>query len=103
MKVRLLMLAVLFGLTCTGFKCNSSDVMTGEIQVRAVGEFVSVNSIPSSWNEAVKTKVETTMGQFIIWGNASGVKGDPVFLKSNDDWKTTFLYIGNGKNAHYVF
>lgn len=48
----------------------------------SVGTFISCDVIPTSFNEAIKSRVETTEGVFIIKGVMSGRKGEIVYISN---------------------
>ena len=49
---------------------------------KSVGTFVSCDVIPTSFNECIKSRIETTEGVFIIKGIMSGRKGEVVYISN---------------------
>ncbi len=70
------------------FGCSKKEPVT----YIDVGTLITIDSIPTSFNEAVKCRVETTEGIYIIWGNISGEK-DSLVKKSSDG----YLFIGDNR------
>ena len=60
--------------------------------IKDVGTFIEYEEIPTTLNDAVKSKVKTSGGSFTVVGSISGFKGDKVVIKSiGGIW---YLYIG---------
>jgi len=62
-----------------------------------VGTLISIDVIPTSFNESIKCKIETTKGIYIIWGTISGEKGALV-RKSSDG----YLFIENNHRGNRI-
>lgn len=62
-----------------------------------VGTLVSIDVVPTSFNEHVKCRVETTKGVYIIRRIVSGEKGALV-RKSSDG----YLYIGDNSRGSRI-
>lgn len=59
--------------------CDKPPVATWQ----PVGTLISMEVIPTSWNERIKSRVETTEGIFIIWGVPSYcLKGTEVLISN---------------------
>ena len=44
------------------------------------GTVVSASVVPTSFNESIKTTVDTTLGTFLVYGTFSAMKGSKVEL-----------------------
>jgi len=62
-----------------------------------VGTLVSIDVVPTSFNEHIKCRVETTKGVYIIRGIVSGEKG-VLFRKSSNG----YLYIGDNPRGSRI-
>ena len=62
-----------------------------------VGTLVSIDVVPTSFNEHVKCRVETTKGVYIIRRIVSGEKGVLVRKSSNG-----YLYIGDNPRGSRI-
>lgn len=50
------------------------------------GEIINITSVPTSFNESIKTGVETTNGTFIVRGTISAMKGSAVTVDTYKEW-----------------
>lgn len=73
-----------------------------EIQQKPVGTLITIDVIPTSFNDQAKSRVETTEGVFVIVGITSGIKGEPVSLISKTNCSSFYLCIGDNKKGHRV-
>jgi len=75
-----LMIACILG--ATGLSgCRSETPEPTAKEIKEVGTFVKSINVPTSFNENVKSNVETTKGSFTVIGSVSGIKGDEVVIK----------------------
>ncbi len=71
--IMLVIFAMLF-VSCgryTPHSCNENKTQ--------VGDLVSIGLLSTSFNESIKTELETTTHLFIVYGAPSGKIGDPVW------------------------
>jgi len=67
--------------------CNNELVST-----KCAGEIIRISPVSTSWNEQIKTGIETTKGTFIVVGSVSAMKGAKVTIQTYSS-RQTFLCI----------
>jgi hypothetical protein len=76
--------------------CSGTPEVVAPVEVSSVdaGTVLDVSVVPTSFNERIKTTVNTTRGTFLIYGHFSAMKGTPVKLVNRGD-KGYWLDVGN--------
>lgn len=77
----------------SGYNCYTSD--SGEIA--EAGILTNVTLMPTSWNEQVKCKVETSNAIFIIYGKVDGKKNGRCYTKGR------FLFVEQIDGNYYKY
>ena len=67
------------------------------VSKQCVGEVVKISPIPTSWNDNVKTGVETTKGTFIVLGSVSAMKGAKAWITTYTSRQTYLCIEGKSK------
>jgi hypothetical protein len=70
---------VLLGVMLAG--CEGPKIIASQ----DAGTIVSANVVPTSFNESIKTTVDTTLGTFLVYGTFSAMKGSKVELVAYDN------------------
>jgi len=77
---------ILFALGCCG--CESKAFTDEVVTNREAGEIVKITLVPTSFNESIKSNVETTEGSFIVVGSMSAFKGAKVSIMTHQSGKS---------------